>query len=86
MFGTDQSYLYKFKQISGTTCLRGVDLKVCIITHLFLVLFENTHQALSSFIWEAIVLFENVTGILAKKNEKTLDSIFKSFEKQLEIT
>lgn len=28
-----------------------------------------------------IVLFENVTGILAKKNEKTLDKIFKSFEK-----
>ena len=28
-----------------------------------------------------IVLFENVTGILAKKNEKTLDNIFKSFEK-----
>lgn len=28
-----------------------------------------------------IVLFENVTGILAKKNEKTLENIFKSFEK-----
>jgi DNA (cytosine-5)-methyltransferase 1 len=28
-----------------------------------------------------IVLFENVTGILAKKNKKTLDNIFKSFEK-----
>ncbi len=28
-----------------------------------------------------IVLFENVTGILAKKNEKTLDNIFKSFER-----
>lgn len=28
-----------------------------------------------------IVLFENVTGILAKKNAKTLENIFKSFEK-----
>lgn len=28
-----------------------------------------------------IILFENVTGILAKKNEKTLKSIYKSFEK-----
>jgi DNA (cytosine-5)-methyltransferase 1 len=28
-----------------------------------------------------IVLFENVTGILAKKNEKVLNEIFKSFEK-----
>ncbi len=28
-----------------------------------------------------VVLFENVTGIFAKKNENTLKTIFKSFEK-----